>query len=124
MIAPDFIGPLLSFALAIFIATDASSGCDAQGQPRRSQYATDQQVREGDLLLAVRLNREHVIFLLLNFRDTDAVISNEDQFQECIALCSFVALCFLLEPFLDCRELDGIAVAEKLLFLCAQSLPG
>ncbi len=31
---------------------------------------------------------------------------------------------FLLEPFLDCRELRGITVADELLFLAAQALPG
>src|SRR6266404_8098276 len=41
-----------------------------------------------------------------------------------LALVSCVVSGFLLEPFLDCRELRGITVADELLFLAAQALPG
>src|ERR1700674_2944588 len=67
MISPVFVGPLLTFALPIFIATNADSSCDAQGQPGRSQHATDHEVREGYFLFAIRLNRKHVVFLLVEF---------------------------------------------------------
>src|ERR1017187_1833524 len=40
-----------------------------------------------------------------------------------LALLCCVVLCFLLESFLDCRELGGVAIAEKLLFLGAQAFP-
>src|ERR1700692_900653 len=67
MISPVFVGPLLTFALPKLIPANAGSSCDAQGQPGRSQHATDYEVREGYFLFAIRLNCEHVIFLLVEF---------------------------------------------------------
>ena len=40
-----------------------------------------------------------------------------------LALLCCVVSGFLLEPFLDRRELRGVAIAEKLLFLAAQAFP-
>jgi len=40
-----------------------------------------------------------------------------------LALLCCVVSGFLLEPFLDCREFGGVAIAEKLLFLGAQAFP-
>src|ERR1035437_7102304 len=40
-----------------------------------------------------------------------------------LALLCCVVPGFLLEPFLDCRELGGITVTDKLLFLGAQPFP-
>src|ERR1035437_638834 len=67
MISPVLVGPLLSLRLPILIATNAGSSCDAQGQPGRSQHATDQQVCKCYFLLSIWLNCEHVIFLLVEF---------------------------------------------------------
>src|ERR1039457_7418013 len=73
MISPVLVGPLLSLTLPIFIATNARSSCDAQGQPGRSQHATDQQVCEGYFLFAIRLNCKHFIFLLVEFSRSPAL---------------------------------------------------
>jgi hypothetical protein len=70
------VGPILSLALPILIATDANSSGDAQGQPRSSQHTTDQQVCKGYLLLAIWLNCEHFNFLFLIFMIVGAVISS------------------------------------------------
>src|ERR1700674_3352198 len=72
MISPVFVGPLLTFALPKLIPANADSSCDAQGQPGRSQDATYQQVRKGYLLLAIWLDCEHFIFLLVEFSRSPA----------------------------------------------------
>src|SRR6202162_6381693 len=70
MISPVFVGPLLTFTLQNLIPANANSSCDAQGQPGRSQHATDHEVREGYFLFASRLYCEHVVFLLVEFSST------------------------------------------------------
>src|SRR6266403_1475155 len=40
-----------------------------------------------------------------------------------LALLCCVVLCLLFEPFVNCRELGGITVADKLLFFGAQAFP-
>src|ERR1700692_2349733 len=67
MISPVFVGPLITFALTHIISVNASSSFDAQGQPVRSQHARDHEVCEGYFLLAIWLDCEHFISLLVEF---------------------------------------------------------